>query len=525
MKKTLLSLSLCVCLASTHSTAEVKNVILMIGDGMGPQQVGLLELYAREAPNSIYQGRSTAISKFSSDGLIGMSLTNPSDAIVVDSACSATQLAIGMPAPSEVVGLDAQGNPQETLLEKAMRLGKATGLVSDTRLTHATPAAFASHQPHRSLENEIAEEMLAIGPNVMLSGGIRHWIPKEANDKGDVYNKIQAMTGKSVRLKSKRKDSKNLLDTAKSAGYQLAFTKDQLASSSDDGNILGLFSYSGMSDGIEYTKTLNDSARTQPTLREMTKKALDVLSKDPDGFFLMIEGGQIDWAGHNNDTATMLHEMLKFDDAINYVYEWVKERDDTLVVITADHETGSFGFSYSAAGLPKAKKLPGKGFADRDYKPNFNFGSKSLLDQIYAQKKSFYGMQSEYNKLAKDQQTPANLAKIISANNAFPISTAQAENILATTDNPFHDANNKYMKVKTLPKINDFQAFYVYAGEMQLDLMGRELAQQQNVVWGTGTHTSTPVGVIAWGPEQDMRPFVKIAHHADVGQQLMNSIK
>lgn len=525
MKKTLLTLSLSASMISGFVQADVKNIILMIGDGMGPQQIGLLELYAREAPNSIYQGQATGISKFSSSGVMGMSLTNPSDAIVVDSACSATQLAIGKLAPSEVVGLDAQGNPQETLLEKAKRLGKATGLVSDTRLTHATPAAFAAHQPHRSLENEIAQEMLSIGPDVMLSGGLRHWIPKEVNDKGAAFDKLQAMTGPSLRLKSKRKDSINLLERAKDAGYQLAFTKEQLEKTTSNGKVLGLFAYSGMNNGIKHSRLRNDSNRVQPSLEEMTKKALDILSKDPDGFFLMIEGGQIDWAGHNNDTATMLHELLKFDQTINYVYEWVQGRNDTMVVITADHETGSFGFSYSGANLPKAKPLAGKGFSERDYQPNFNFGSKRLLDDLYAQKASFGEINSLFEQLDKSQQTPANLAQIINANNAFSISEAQAVNILATQNNPLFDANNKYMKVKALPKINDFSAFYVYAGEMRLNLMGRELATAQNVVWGTGTHTSTPVNVIAWGPTEDTRAFVKIAHHADVGQHLMNTLK
>jgi len=525
MKNTLLAISISASMVSGFAQAEVKNLILMIGDGMGPQQIGLLELYAREAPHSIYAGKATGISKFSSSGVMGMSLTNPSDAIVVDSACSATQLAIGKLAPSEVVGLDALGNVQETILEKAKRLGKATGLVSDTRLTHATPAAFAAHQPHRSLENKIAQEMLSIGPDVMLSGGLRHWIPKEINEKGEAYNKLQAMTGPTLKLKSKRKDSVNLLTTATDAGYQLAFTKEQLENTSENGKVLGLFAYSGMNDGIKHTRLLNDSSRVQPTLEEMTKKALDVLSQDPDGFFLMIEGGQIDWAGHNNDTATMLHELLKFDQTISYVYDWVKERNDTMVVITADHETGSFGFSYSAANSPKGKTLPGEGFKDRDYKPNFNFGAKSLLDDLYAQKASFADINAQFTKLEKAQQTPAKLTKIINANNAFKITEQQAVNILATHDNPLYDPNHKYMKVKTLPKINDFSAFYVYPGEMRLNLIGRELAEQQNVVWGTGTHTSTPVNVIAWGPAKDTRAFVKIAHHADVGQHMIDSLK
>ncbi|POF60007.1 alkaline phosphatase, partial [Vibrio vulnificus] len=192
-------------------SAEIKNVILMIGDGMGPQQVGLLETYANNAPNSIYQGKTTALYTLAQEGVIGSSLTHPEDAIVVDSACSATMLATGIMTGSEVIGIDSQGNSVETVLEKAKRMGKATGIISDTRMTHATPAAFAAHQPHRSLENEIAADMLATDVDVLLSGGLRHWIPKSANDKGEIYQQLQALTQGDVALKSKRKDDRNLL--------------------------------------------------------------------------------------------------------------------------------------------------------------------------------------------------------------------------------------------------------------------------------------------------------------------------
>ena len=113
-----------------------KNVILVIGDGMGPQQVGLLELYARRAPSSPYAG-PTAFARMAEEGETGFSLHYPADSLVVDSACSATQLAIGLPALSETIGIDAKGEPQQTVLELAKSQGKATGLVSDTRLTHA----------------------------------------------------------------------------------------------------------------------------------------------------------------------------------------------------------------------------------------------------------------------------------------------------------------------------------------------------------------------------------------------------
>lgn len=519
--KTLGLAALCsLWISGTAMAAPIKNVILMIGDGMGPQQIGLLESYAQLAPMSSYQGRDTALNSLAREGITGFSMTYPKDAIVVDSACSATQLALGRSAVSEVIGVDAQGYPQETVLEKAKRLGKATGLVSDTRLTHATPAAFAAHQPHRSLENEIAVQMLETGPDVMLSGGLRHWIPQEANDKGEVYRQLQAMTGDSFNLKSKRKDSRNLLTEAQAQGYQLAFNRAQLGTADRSGKLLGLFADSGMMDGIRYSQTLEDKARSEPTLTEMTASALDVLSKDEDGFFLMVEGGQIDWAGHNNDTGTMLHEMVKFDEAIGYVRQWAQGRDDTLIIVTADHETGSFGFSYSAANLPQASSLPGPAFESRQYQPNFNFGTTSQLDDIYAQRKSFPDMMSEFAELAQADRTASNLAGIISANNAYAITEEQATRILAMTDNPYLTPDHSYLSAEKLPKVQDFQAFYVYGDEIQYDLIGRELAQAQNVVWGTGTHTSTPVNVIAWGPDAAIRPLSGLLHHTEIGQHL-----
>ena len=99
-----------------------------------------------------------------------------------------------------------------------------------------------------------------------------------------------------------------------------------------------------MDDGINIQRQKDDPKRTQPSLKEMTSKALEVLSKDKDGFFLMVEGGQIDWAAHSNDAGNMLHEMLKFDEAIDTVYQWAKGRNDTLVIVTADHANGLLWF-------------------------------------------------------------------------------------------------------------------------------------------------------------------------------------
>lgn len=502
--------------------AEIKNVILMIGDGMGPQQVGLLETYANQAPNSIYKGKHTALNTLAQEGVIGSSLTHPEDAIVVDSACSATMLATGVYTASEVIGIDSQGNHVETVLEQAQRLGKATGLVSDTRLTHATPAAFAAHQPHRSLENDIASDMLATGVDVMLSGGLRHWIPKSTNDKGETYQQLEKLTQGDVYLKSKRKDDRNLLTEAQKSGYQLAFNRSMLDEANGN-KVLGLFSYSGMNDGIAYTESKKDPNRSQPSLAEMTDKAIKTLSKDEDGFFLMVEGGQIDWAGHSNDAGTMLHEMIKFDEAVNAVYEWAKDRDDTLVIVTADHETGSFGFSYSSNNLPKPQKREGKAFEQRDYAPNFNFGSFDILAGLYNQKVSYYGMLKQFDQLDDSEKTAAKLAEIINKNSEFPITAEQAANILKSKPNPYRLAGHSYLAEENVPAINDFDAFYPYND--RTNLIAREQATGQNIVWGTGTHTHTPVNVFAWGPAEKILPVSKIMHHSELGEFIKEQVK
>ena len=154
--------------------------------------------------------------KLAQGGKIVLSRTNPADTLVVDSACSATQLAIGAPTLSEVIGIDADGNPAETILELAARRGKSTGLVSDTRLTHATPASFAAHVAHRDMENEIAVQMLENGVDVMLSGGARHFLPQKVNEKGAAYDKWVKRTDNAFNVKSKRTDNRKPLERSPS---------------------------------------------------------------------------------------------------------------------------------------------------------------------------------------------------------------------------------------------------------------------------------------------------------------------
>lgn len=514
---------------------KVKNLILMIGDGMGAQQIGLLEEYVRRAPDSHLDTKVTSLQKFAESGRMGLSLNAPMGdrpSLVVDSACSATQLATGQGSISEAVGLDDAGNKAETILEKAKKMGKATGLVSDTRLTHATPAAFASHQPHRSKENDIAAELIDSGMvDVMLGGGSRHWVPN-ADDFGPMAEQLNAPSHVIKKSKRDADDERNLILDAKDAGYSLAFTKTQLNAATGT-KLLGLFDDSAMNDGIEYTacQNGNDSSKCvdEPSLADMTKKALDVLSQDEDGFFLMIEGGQIDWAGHVNDTGWLLHEMLKFDEAVAAVYEWVEERNDTLVVITGDHETGGFGFSYHKHEIPDAEALAGNGMKDEPYKPQYNFGSLDTLDKIYAQSRSFYDIFDEIDGDWDFRETdPADWLTAVnnSVHADFKVDAAAAERIAARKDakpEQIHE-DHKYLSHADVPAINDFADFYVYANEDQGPLIARELAAKQSVTWGNGTHTAAPVPVYAFGPTEVTEKFSTLQHHIELGQKMIDAL-
>jgi alkaline phosphatase len=503
--------------------SQPKNVILIIGDGMGPQQMGLLFAYARHAPGSKDPKRVAAMEQMAIDGELGMVRTEPHGALVVDSAAAATQLATGKYAGSEMIGVDYEGNSATTIVEIARDLGKATGLVSDTRLTHATPASFAAHQRDRSMENEIAVDMLASKTDVLLSGGLRYFVPQDTNNTDSAtYASIVQMTGGAYPPYSRRMDNRNLLLEARK-DYQLVFDHKALANVKK-GKVLGLFGNSEMLDALSENKALKDDNRTEPTLVEMTEKSLELLSQDPEGFFLVVEGGQIDWGGHNNDAGVMLHELLQLDDAVRVIVNWARERDDTLVLVTADHETGSFGFSYSGRDLPKPRQLSGKVYGDKPFIPNFNYAPHELLDNLAAQKKSFYEIFSEFDALPAEEKSAEKLMAIVNEAVApYNITLEDATKILTRAPNRNYKKGHPYLGTETVPQMPDQEDFFVYGENLRFNRLGHILGAQQHVVWGTGTHTNTPVAIISYGPGSER--FAGLMHSTDVGQRMIELVK
>jgi len=290
----------------------VQNIILLIGDGMGPSQVQLARYY------SLYQlNQDLNMLRMAEIGATSLVATRSLDYLVTDSAAAGTALATGYKTNNGMISQTPDGSPLLTILEKAQALGKSTGLVSTTRLTHATPAVFASHIYDRDLENEIAVQMVESGTNVMLAGGRRHFIPQTASG-------------------SKREDDRNLLSEAENLGFVVVQNAEELRSIDPQAidNLLGLFTGSHMSYEIDRNPA------EEPSVAEMTQKALDILSQNPEGFFLMVEGGRIDHACHANDAAATIHDTLAFDEAVGVALDFWQNHPNTLIIVTADHETG-----------------------------------------------------------------------------------------------------------------------------------------------------------------------------------------
>lgn len=509
----------------------IRNVILIIGDGMGPAQIGLLQSYARLAPNSSYDG-PTALQQFADLGRTGISSTEPHGGLVVDSACSASQLATGVAIPSEAISVNPEGTPVQTVLERAQASGRSVGLVSDTRITHATPAAFASHVAHRDMENEIAEQLLSARVDVLLSGGWRHFLPASVNSAGAVRDEWAARLGNEELVQSRREDERDLVAEAEAVGYSAVFDVAGLLNAVDTGGpVLGLFSASSMQNAFQSREWRDEPSRTQPGLDEMAQAALNILDGDPDGFFLMIESGQIDWAGHANDAGWLLQEMLRMDAMLQVVLQWAEGRDDTLIVLTADHETGGFGLSYSHAHDVQPETIPGGVFEAHPFAPEHDFVRPEILDRLAAQRGTLGEAADLIHHMAEfAARLPVrgDLQESIRTITGFELPDAAAEFIVEAIVAQHRPASNdEPVGSHTDTAHGDclLHEFYPYEDNVDSARIGRALGALQGIVWSTGTHTASPVPVFAVGPSAATEPFAGLLHHTDIGAALMQALE
>ncbi|WP_222270789.1 alkaline phosphatase [Modestobacter marinus] len=313
------------CLAPGDEEDDVRSVIFVNGDGMAAAH--------REAGRLDQQGFDGQLA-MDSLAVAGLQTTDPRDPLetVTDSAAGASAWATGVKTFNGGISVDVDGNPLPTIGAQAAEAGLATGLVTTAQVTDATPAAFFSSTTDRALQDQIAGQYLEVnGPQVILGGGEDWWLP--AGDEGA----FPPRTGDAEDPEVSRSQQGDLLAQAEGLGYVHLSDAAGLAAAEGD-RLLGLFANEEMFQmraegrGDEYSPVV--------PLADMTAKALDVLSEDEDGFFLLVEEEGVDEMAHHNNGTRMLQAMRALDDAVQVAREYVAEHPDTLLVVTGDHETG-----------------------------------------------------------------------------------------------------------------------------------------------------------------------------------------
>nr|WP_263323580.1 alkaline phosphatase [Neobacillus sp. Marseille-Q6967] len=287
-------------------TKKVKNVILLIGDGMGFSYTTGLRYFNHHSRKGFMN--PTIFDEYFVGSQSTYSLDT--DCNITDSAAAGTALATGYKTYNGALGLNIDKEPVLTVLEFAKYRGKSTGLVGTSQINHATLAAFAAHNENREQYNQIADDYLderiegKYKIDVMLGGGTSYFCRKD----------------------------RNLIEEFVYSRYGYVTDLQELISNKNE-KLLGLFA------PVELPKQI-DRDSTIPSLSQMTKAALQRLKQNSKGFFLLVEGSQIDWAGHDNDIVGAMSEVKDFEAAFKEAIEFARHREDTIVIATADHSTG-----------------------------------------------------------------------------------------------------------------------------------------------------------------------------------------
>lgn len=404
------------------NTERPKNVVFVVVDGMSPVALTL----ARDYRKSWIDGpQELAVDPY----LSGMVQTFAADSRITDSASSATAFASGVKTYNGAIGMNVDRQPVPTVLELAEQKGYNTGLISTARITHATPAAFSAHVVNRGQEQDIADQQIRQGIEVLLGGGRQFYVGPH---QGGV-----------------RTDS---TDITEGSGYTVVANRAELMAQSGL-PVLGLFNHSHMSYEIDRSRTV------EPSLADMTTWALDQLESAGDPFFIMIEAGRVDHAGHGNDAPAFLHDMLAFDEAAAAALEFAARNGETLVVITSDHETG---------GLTLGSEYEGGGSGYR-YNPSGLASSNSSIEAFGA-------------RLSQAMASRETLASWLHE--------ALAADFNVTLSEPEQFELDRILVRNDVVRLRTFLQ----------SLLQDRLARRASVGWSTSGHTAVDVPLYAFGP-------------------------
>ena len=319
---------------------QAKYVFYFIGDGMGVNQVNITEAYL----SALNGERGSGSLTFARFPVASMAATYSANSDVTESAAAGTALATGQRTNNNYIGVDPAVNRLETVAEKAKKAGKKVGVATTVQVNHATPAAFYAHQRDRGMYYEIAKDIIPSGFDFFAGGGFAN--------REMLFDRTKAP---------------DIYPIIEQAGYFVAKGySDFIANDGKAKKVLLVHENWEKEDGIPYAIDRTDKDLTLP---QITKAAIETLTKDNNkGFFIMLEAGRIDWAGHGNDGAAVIKEVLDLDEAVKIAYEFYKKYPkETLIVVTADHETGGLtaGKSNMNIAVLKHQKMSKERLSDQ----------------------------------------------------------------------------------------------------------------------------------------------------------------
>lgn len=449
---------------NAHYAKKAKYVFYFIGDGMAMPQINSTEIFkgTLSSKDPMYKDKLN----FTVFPNQGMQTTQSTNSFITDSAAAGTALASGHKTANDVLGVDPTNAIKfKSMAEMAKEKGMKVGIVSSVSIDHATPAVFYAHEPSRNNFYEIALAMGSSGFDYFAGGG------------------LLSPTGK-------KKDKTDALEIAKQKGYKIVNDQNAIMNlSKNDGKVIaiqpGLAADQAMQYEIDRTNQLS--------LADFTSKGIELLD-NPNGFFMMVEGGKVDWAGHANDAATSVHDVISFDNAIAEALKfYAKHPDETLIVVTGDHETGGMTI----------------GFAGTKYETFFNKINKQTLSY------------EEFDKQIKAYRATAgegggNLQDWLPVlANEFGLTE-----LTAYDKERLSEALAQSM-IEPKKRVKDEQTYLLYGGYEPFSMtVTHILNQKAGIGWTTYAHTGVAVPVFAQGVGGEM--FQGYYDNTDIAKKMMS---
>lgn len=415
-------------------TGTAKNIIFMVSDGMSTGTLAMSNLLLQRK-----EGRNSNWMQLYSDNLVKRALMDTASAssMVTDSAAASSSWGGGVRVKNGSLNVNPDGSSNTPILQKFKSAGKSVGCVTSVPVAHATPAGFCVANKSRGDMQAIASDYLKFRFDVMMGGATELFLSSERKDKRDLFKEFAA------------------------GGYAVARSRKEMLALGDQKPILGVFHPKSLPYALdrEHDKELKEAT---PTLAEMSKVAIQRLSKNKKGFVLQIEGGKVDWAAHANDVGALIYDQIAFDDAVKVAIDFAKNNKETLVVITTDHGNANPGLFYGAN-------------ADKNFERLSNF--KHTNDWV------LMGINRNFSS--------RQVIERLEAAQGYAISDGEAKEVLS-----------HYEKLDETGIYNSYKLPFKVLAEIQ--------KKYTSVGWGSMDHSGDHVELAMFGPgSEQLKPFVK----------------